>query len=154
MLSENSQLLECRFRSFARPAMASSIPVVSRSLSRTLTRRKYVPMETTGTAASFSPAVERRNRFSRYKRKLQNSHARRRQRNLAVNANADNVSRMSEPIDIRLIEGRQRAEDIRRPAAGEVTPEELRREDFFIRSAWLFQNRSPWGPASHHAASP
>jgi len=32
---------------------------------------------------------------------------------------------VSEPIDIRLIEGRQRAEDMRRLAAGEVTPEEL-----------------------------
>jgi len=35
---------------------------------------------------------------------------------------------MSEPIDIRLIEGRQRAEVMRRLAAGEVTPEELQRE--------------------------
>ncbi len=33
----------------------------------------------------------------------------------------------------------QRAEDTRRPAAGEDTPEELQRENFFIRSAWLFQ---------------
>ena len=41
---------------------------------------------------------------------------------------------MSEPIDIRLIEGRQRAEDMRRLAAGEVTPEELDRENSFIRS--------------------
>ena len=41
---------------------------------------------------------------------------------------------MSEPIDIRLIEGRQRAEDIRRLAAGEITPEELDRENSFIRS--------------------
>jgi hypothetical protein len=42
---------------------------------------------------------------------------------------------MSEPVDIRLIEGRQRAEDLRRLAAGEVTPEELQRENSFIRSA-------------------
>ena len=41
---------------------------------------------------------------------------------------------MSEPIDIALIKGRQRAEDIRRLAAGEVTPEELQRENSFIRS--------------------
>src|SRR6266513_2058075 len=60
---------------------------------------------------------------------------------------------VSQPIGVRLIEGRQRAEDLRRLAAGEVTPEELRRENSFIRSAWLFQNRSPWGSAPHHAAS-
>lgn len=41
----------------------------------------------------------------------------------------------NEPVDIRLIEGRQRAEDLRRLAAGEVTPEELDRENSFIRSA-------------------
>lgn len=41
---------------------------------------------------------------------------------------------MNEPIDIRLIEGRQRAEDLRRLAAGEITPEELDRENSFIRS--------------------
>ena len=44
------------------------------------------------------------------------------------------VRRMSEPIDIALIKGRQRAEDMRRLAAGEVTPEELDRENSFIRS--------------------
>ena len=42
---------------------------------------------------------------------------------------------MSEAVDIRLIEGRQRAEDMRRLAAGEVTPEELQRENSFIWSA-------------------
>jgi hypothetical protein len=42
---------------------------------------------------------------------------------------------MNEPVDIRLIEGCQRAEDMRRLAAGEVTPEELQRENSFIRSA-------------------
>lgn len=41
---------------------------------------------------------------------------------------------MSERIDIDLIKGRQRAEDMRRLAAGEVTPEELDRENSFIRS--------------------
>ena len=41
---------------------------------------------------------------------------------------------MSEPIDIRLIEGRQRAEDMRRLEAGEITPEELDCENSFIRS--------------------
>ena len=42
---------------------------------------------------------------------------------------------MNAPVDIRLIEGRQRAEDMRRLEAGEVTPEELDREHSFIRSA-------------------
>ena len=42
---------------------------------------------------------------------------------------------MNEGIEIRLIEGRQRAEDLRRLAAGEVTPEQLRRENSFIWSA-------------------
>ncbi len=45
------------------------------------------------------------------------------------------LAAMNEPVDIRLIEGRQRAEDLRRLAAGEVTPEELDRENSFIRSA-------------------
>jgi hypothetical protein len=42
---------------------------------------------------------------------------------------------MNDPVDIRLIEGRQRAEDLRRLAAGEITPEELDRENSFIWSA-------------------
>lgn len=42
---------------------------------------------------------------------------------------------MNEEIDIRLIEGRQRAEDLRRLAAGEVTPEELQRENAIVQSA-------------------
>lgn len=42
---------------------------------------------------------------------------------------------MNEAIDIRLREGRERAEDRRRLAAGEVTPEELDRENSLIRSA-------------------
>lgn len=54
---------------------------------------------------------------------------------------------MNEPIDIRAIEGRQRAEDLRRLAAGEVTPEELDRENSFIRSASdiVFVDFSPKG---------
>jgi hypothetical protein len=42
---------------------------------------------------------------------------------------------MNEPVDIDLIKGRQRAEDLRRLKAGEVTPEELDRENSLIRSA-------------------
>jgi hypothetical protein len=42
---------------------------------------------------------------------------------------------INEPIDIRLIEGRERAEDLRRLAAGEVTPEELQRENAIVGSA-------------------
>lgn len=42
---------------------------------------------------------------------------------------------MNEPVDIRLIEGRQRAQDMRRLRAGEVTPGELHRENSFIWSA-------------------
>lgn len=42
---------------------------------------------------------------------------------------------MSAPVDIELIKGRQRAEDMRRLQAGEVTPEELQRENSFIWSA-------------------
>ena len=42
---------------------------------------------------------------------------------------------MNEPVDIRAIEIRQRVEDLRRLAAGEVTPEQLDRENSFIRSA-------------------
>ena len=45
------------------------------------------------------------------------------------------LAMMSEPVDIELIKGRQRAEDLRRLAAGEVTPEELDRENSFIWSA-------------------
>jgi hypothetical protein len=42
---------------------------------------------------------------------------------------------MNGPVDIDLIKGRQRAEDMRRLKAGEVTPEELQRENSFIWSA-------------------
>ncbi|HUK82344.1 MAG TPA: hypothetical protein VLZ12_06905 [Verrucomicrobiae bacterium] len=54
---------------------------------------------------------------------------------------------MNEPVDIRLIEGRARAEDMRRLAAGEVTPEELQRENSFIWSPSdiLYVDLSPKG---------
>ena len=42
---------------------------------------------------------------------------------------------MSEAVDIRLIEGRQRAEDLRRLAKGEVTPEQLQLENAIVQSA-------------------
>jgi hypothetical protein len=57
------------------------------------------------------------------------------QEGLAIRMNGRGLSAMNEPVDIRLIEGRQRAEDIRRLAAGEITPEELDRENSFIRCA-------------------
>ena len=42
---------------------------------------------------------------------------------------------MNKVVDLRRIEGRQRAEDLRRLAAREVTPEELQRENAIIQSA-------------------
>jgi hypothetical protein len=45
------------------------------------------------------------------------------------------LAAMNTPVDIDLIKGRQRAEDMRRLAAGEVTPEQLDRQNSFIRSA-------------------
>ena len=42
---------------------------------------------------------------------------------------------MNAPVDIELIKGRQRAEDMRRLKAGEITPEALQRENSFIWSA-------------------
>ena len=42
---------------------------------------------------------------------------------------------MNAPVDIDLIKGRQRAEDIRRLRAGEVTPEQLQRENAIVQSA-------------------
>jgi hypothetical protein len=42
---------------------------------------------------------------------------------------------MNAPVDIDLIKGRQRAEDMRRLRAGEVTPEELQRENAIVQSA-------------------
>jgi hypothetical protein len=54
---------------------------------------------------------------------------------------------MNAPVDIDLIKGRQRAEDLRRLRAGEVTPEELQRENSFIWSAddIIFVDLSPKG---------
>ena len=54
---------------------------------------------------------------------------------------------MNEPVDIRLIKGRERAEDMRRLAAGEVTPEELQRENAIVESAAdiLYVDFSPKG---------
>lgn len=57
------------------------------------------------------------------------------QESLAKRFKGSRLARMNEPVDIRAIEGRQRAEDLRRLAAGEVTPEELQRENSFIWSA-------------------
>ena len=42
---------------------------------------------------------------------------------------------MNAPVDLDLIKGRQRAEDLRRLRAGEVTPEELQRENAIVQSA-------------------
>lgn len=54
---------------------------------------------------------------------------------------------MNAPVDIDLIKGRQRAEDMRRLRVGEVTPEELQRENSFIWSAAniLYVDLSPKG---------
>lgn len=64
---------------------------------------------------------------------------------------------MSEPIDIALIKGRQRTEDMRRLAAGEITREELQRENAIVQSAAdiLYVDLSPKGtPESAQAALP
>jgi hypothetical protein len=45
------------------------------------------------------------------------------------------LTTLSEAVDIRLIEGCQRAEDQRRLSAGEVTPEQLQRENAIVQSA-------------------
>ncbi len=60
---------------------------------------------------------------------------------------------MSEAVDIRLIEGRERAEDMRRLAAGEVTPEQLQRENAIVQSAAdiLRVDFSPKGTAEQWA---
>ena len=49
--------------------------------------------------------------------------------------NGGNLNMMNDVVDIRLMKGRQRAEDKRWLTAGEVTPEELDRENSLIRSA-------------------
>ena len=45
------------------------------------------------------------------------------------------LAALNEPVDIRAIEGRQRAEDKRRLASGQVTPEELQQENAIVQSA-------------------
>ena len=42
---------------------------------------------------------------------------------------------MNKAVDVRRIEARQRAEDLRRLAAREVTPEQLQRENAIVQSA-------------------
>jgi hypothetical protein len=54
---------------------------------------------------------------------------------LAMPYKSSRVALMNAPVDIELIKGRQRAEDLRRLKAGEITPEELQRENSFIWSA-------------------
>ena len=53
----------------------------------------------------------------------------------AMNVQDSRLALMSEPVDIELIKGRHRVEDTRRLASGQVTPEELQRENSFIWSA-------------------
>lgn len=54
---------------------------------------------------------------------------------LAMRLRGSRLGAMTAPVDIELVKGRQRAEDLRRLQAGEVTPEELQRENSFIWSA-------------------
>jgi hypothetical protein len=67
---------------------------------------------------------------------------------LATGRNDGRFTEVNEAIDIRLIEGRQRSEDLRRLAAGEVTPEQLQRENAIVQSAAdiLKVDFSPKGP--------
>ena len=58
-----------------------------------------------------------------------------RQESLAMRLRGSRLATMNAPVDIELIKGRRRAEDIRRLKAGEVTPEDLQRENSFIWSA-------------------
>jgi hypothetical protein len=64
-----------------------------------------------------------------------------------MNSNDGKLQLMNEPVDIRLIEGQARAEDMRRLEVGEITPEELDRENSFIWSATdiLWVDLSPKG---------
>ena len=55
--------------------------------------------------------------------------------NLAMREIGGRLKAMNDPVDIRLIEGRKRAEDLGRLAAGEVTPEQLQRENAIVQSA-------------------
>ena len=66
---------------------------------------------------------------------------------LGVRAGKRQVVGVNEQVDIRAIEDRQRAEDMRRLAAGEVTPEELQRKNSFIWSAAdiVYVDLSPTG---------
>ena len=54
------------------------------------------------------------------------------QENFAEARKTSTLRLMNAPVDIELIKGRQRAEDMRRLRAGEVTTEELQRENSFI----------------------
>jgi hypothetical protein len=57
------------------------------------------------------------------------------QESLALASKEGRLDLMNAPVDIDLIKGRQRAEDMRRLRAGEVTPEELQRENAIVQSA-------------------
>ncbi len=59
----------------------------------------------------------------------------RNKKTLAMTSKNGSLDLMNAPVDIDLIKGCQRAEDMRRLRAGEVTPEELQRENSFIWSA-------------------
>jgi len=54
---------------------------------------------------------------------------------------------MNAPVDMESMKGRQRAEDRRRLRTGEITPEELQRENSFIWSATdiLYVDLTPKG---------
>jgi hypothetical protein len=56
-------------------------------------------------------------------------------RGLAMRLGGSRLEAMNAPVDIDLIKGRQRAEDMRRLQAGEVTPEQLQRESAIVQSA-------------------
>ena len=56
-------------------------------------------------------------------------------RSLAKKFKGGRLVMMNGPVDIRAIEGRQRAADRRRLASGEVTPEELQQENAIVQSA-------------------
>lgn len=57
------------------------------------------------------------------------------QESLAISLRGSRLTTMNAPVDIELIKGRHRADDMRRLKAGEITPEELQRENSFIWSA-------------------
>src|SRR5690242_16989595 len=74
--------------------------------------------------------------YSRYSRERRERAIKRLKRpmSLATTGRNARLKVMNAPVDIELIKGRQRAEDLRRLEAGEVTPEELQRENSFIWS--------------------